>query len=142
MSSRGKYKTQRTQTERFEEKVMPVTETGCFLWTAHCNKNGYGTFWTGEKDEYAHRVAWKLYRGNIPKGLCVCHKCDTPSCVSPDHLFIGTRKDNQQDAFQKGRLKLDGLYKYHEHMKKYGTHGKQCPRCGIYINKYGCKQCK
>ena len=65
---------------------------------------GYGRFRpTGEKVITAHRFAWKLWRGLIPDGLCVLHHCDTPSCVNPEHLFLGTVADNTNDMVKKGR---------------------------------------
>lgn len=94
--------------ERFESKFDKGD--GCWVWKAHKNKNGYGQFGVmleGRNgymvNRYAHRVSWMLYRGEIPEGLCVCHSCDNPSCVNPDHLFLGTRKDNTQDMINKGR---------------------------------------
>jgi hypothetical protein len=88
--------------ERFEEKWMPEPNTGCWLWIGR-TRIGYGRFDIGDKVIYAHRLAWELYRGPIPEGLHVCHDCDTPCCVNPDHLFLGTQKDNMQDKIKKGR---------------------------------------
>lgn len=75
----------------------------CWEWISSKDMCGYGTFrWNGVQDK-AHRWAWRIYKTEIPKGLCVLHKCDNPSCVRPSHLFLGTRKDNFNDMRMKGR---------------------------------------
>ena len=93
--------------ERFWEKVNK-TEGGCWLWTGAISRNGYGNMGCKidekQRSVQAHRLSWFLHLGEIPTGLCVCHHCDTPSCVNPDHLFLGTMKDNMQDAQRKGRM--------------------------------------
>jgi transposase len=84
-------------------KHVQITD-GCWYWTSACNRpNGYGSFKIQGKMIGAHRFSYTITRGAIPKGLCVCHKCDNPSCVRPDHLFIGTHKDNGRDKAEKGR---------------------------------------
>lgn len=94
--------------ERFEEKFEPVTESGCWIWTASVHGGGYGLFHTGlqrrkGKMEYAHRVSYELYNGVDPLEEEVCHKCDVTSCVNPSHLFLGSHKDNMEDMMEKGR---------------------------------------
>lgn len=91
-----------TLAERFWEKVEKTD--GCWLWTASLTNKGYGEFRLNEPSPIlAHRVAYELAHGPIPPGLFVCHHCDNPPCVRPDHLFLGTQKDNAQDMVRKGR---------------------------------------
>lgn len=75
----------------------------CIEWTGAKSGDGYGTVSVDGKQKAAHRVAWENANGPIPSGLWVLHKCDNPLCVNPDHLFIGTAKDNTQDCIRKGR---------------------------------------
>ena len=79
--------------------------TGCWLWTAAMNEKGYGVFGRGKRTYKAHRVSYEYAHGTIPDGLCVLHRCDTPACVNPAHMFLGTRADNNADMKAKGRQK-------------------------------------
>lgn len=85
------------------EHVQPVTESGCWLWGGKVNRDGYGYLHADGRTRLAHRYWWRNLIGEIPAGMCVLHKCDTPSCVNPDHLFLGTQAENMQDMKIKGR---------------------------------------
>jgi hypothetical protein len=91
---------------RFLHKIHTIDKQGsdvCWNWKGSTTR-GYGTFKpTGSKIAYAHRYMWELLNGPIPEGLLVCHRCDNPTCVNPDHLFLGTKKDNVVDMYSKGR---------------------------------------
>ena len=85
------------------KKLMNVKESGCIEWMGHKNALGYGVLGASKTKIYIHRLMWSLFRGRITKNLCICHKCDNPPCINPDHLFIGTHKDNMADMNRKGR---------------------------------------
>lgn len=96
----------KSQVERFWPKVHKGN--GCWVWLGSVMKGGYGKFMWDNKRKFqreigAHRASWLLTGKYIPPGHDVCHSCDNPRCVRPDHLFVGTRKDNMQDAVKKGR---------------------------------------
>ena len=107
--------------KRFESKIKkktditsPNVDTPCWEWigmTKSHHKIYYGILWNPRikgkprKYQYAHRISYILHKGEIPKGLSVCHKCDNGICINPDHLFLGTHKDNMNDMAKKGRAK-------------------------------------
>ncbi len=95
-----------TLQQRFDSKWIPEPFSGCWLWTAAQSPLGYGRIGVGGRagnGRPAHRVSWMLHRGEIPTGKEVCHRCDTPSCVNPGHLFLGSHNENMRDAVLKGR---------------------------------------
>jgi hypothetical protein len=91
--------------ERFWQKVRK--SDGCWLWNGKKAKHRYHviSMGPGKKREGVHRISWMIHYGEIPLRLCVLHKCDVPNCVRPDHLFVGTHKDNSMDMVKKGRCK-------------------------------------
>lgn len=99
---------------RFWEKIEK--RDGCWAWSGAKTKMGYGNIWRGIPKRpgfiymiYSHRAAWVLLNGPIPDGLQVLHKCDNPQCCNPEHLFLGSAKDNMDDKVRKGRART-GLH--------------------------------
>lgn len=90
--------------ERFWEKVKIAGPNDCWLWMAGTQRNGYGNVVFDNKfRSVAHRAAWLLTYGSLPKNKNILHKCDVRNCVNPRHLWVGTQKDNMRDMVAKGR---------------------------------------
>jgi hypothetical protein len=97
-----------TPLESFRAKTSKTD--GCWLWTGATTPFGHGVIRVEGKNQYAHRYSWELHNGFIPDGLNICHKCDIPPCVNPDHLFLGTQKNNIDDMYVKNRASIGILH--------------------------------
>jgi hypothetical protein len=92
--------------QRVLDKVVPIPIAGCWIFTGALNEAGYGIVGLGGRgapNDRAHRITYRHFVGEIPKGMFVCHRCDTPACCNPHHLFVGTNRDNVKDMISKGR---------------------------------------
>lgn len=93
----------KTLLERMAEKIIQEPNSGCWIWSRGKDKDGYGKVKIDGRSLRAHRVTWEYVNGPIPEGMLLCHRCDNPSCVNPDHLFLGCHKNNHEDRGAKGR---------------------------------------
>lgn len=112
------------ETPRFMKKIAKDGPNGCWRWLGATHEWGYGKMYFRGKADFAHRIAWILFRGQIPDGLHVCHDCpggDNPNCCNPDHLFLGTNTENRRDSVRKGtHAHGDKLSKVHKAIARRG----------------------
>jgi len=92
------------------------TDNGCVLWTGCTSTRGYGRICIRQRTYQAHRLSWLVNRGPIPVGLWVCHHCDVPACIAPEHLFLGSPSDNMRDCAEKRR---NGMQRHPERSSLY-----------------------
>jgi hypothetical protein len=99
---------------------VKINANDCWVWQRSKLKKGYGKITIGSKkfgnrkNALAHRISYEIFVGPIPKGLQVCHDCDNPSCINPDHLFLGTNQDNVDDKQKKGRIGVFAVINEHK----------------------------
>lgn len=121
--------------ERFWKYVKKGTKTACWEWTGAKIKQ-YGQMkMAGNRHIYAHRFSVILFRGLIPRALHVCHKCDNPKCVNPDHLFVGTNADNVADRHKKGRTPQGRAWRTEKRMQTIFSKRSK-PPLGTFADKF------
>ena len=132
----------KTTEELFWEKVSKSDDDdGCWEWTGATRGKDdlqYGVAWDGERKVGAHRYSYELRHGTIPpggdvRGMCVCHTCDNPLCVNPDHLFLGTHLDNMKDKVKKNRTTSAKTHCKRGHIRN---------EKNIYTTRSGLHQCR
>jgi hypothetical protein len=118
-----------------EQRFWRLVTLGDGCWErGGSDRHGYGLISIHNRQQLAHRYSWELHNGPIPTGINVCHHCDNPRCVRPDHLFLGTQKDNLRDMSAKGRgWKQADTHCINGH--EYATHGR-------YVDHTGKRQCR
>lgn len=89
-------------------ELFEVDDNWCWIYKGGKDYDGYGIMSINNKSQKAHRIFWEFFKGPVTEGLQVLHTCDNPSCVKPDHLFLGTNKDNMHDKIKKGRDRVRG----------------------------------
>lgn len=97
---------------KFWRHTMRDASCGCWVWVGCTDADGYGIIRHNGTNVRAHRASYQIHKGETPSHLAVCHSCDNPCCVNPDHLFLGDETDNNRDAVTKGRHKTGSVMNY------------------------------
>lgn len=127
--------------DRFDASVTPEPNTGCWLWVGTIGRNGYGRIRRDGVRLWAHRFSYERFKGPIPSGTEICHTCDTPLCVNPDHLFAGTHTENMRDSVRKGRNNTAGIA--HRWLPRtHCKHGHEYTAENSMPNGKGAKRCR
>ncbi len=119
--------------EHFHQYVLKL-DCSHWIWVGGEISTGYGCLSVNKKSALAHITSWELHRGPIPEGLYTLHKCDIPLCVNPEHLFLGTQKDNIRDLVEKGR--------HPGSLKTHCKRGHEFTPENTKITTYGSRSCK
>ena len=122
--------------EYFYDRTLIQNGDECWLWKGFINQShGYGIAYLGQSQLRAHRLSYLLHKGPIQDGLVVCHSCDMPRCVNPEHLWIGTQRDNLHDSISKGRF-------VQAQTKSHCIHGHEFTEATTFRKKNGKKECQ
>ena len=130
-----------TTVERFEDKYIPVTESGCWLWIGAIGSTGYGNFKNGNRTVKAHRFSYELAKGKIPDGLHLDHLCRVSCCVNPNHLEPVTPKENIRRGIGVGKV-IGEIWKLENLSKTHCPHGHPYYGKNLYLTPAGKRQCR
>lgn len=119
--------------ERLSSRLV-LTDDGCWQWTGYTKQDGYAQVWYQGGKVYLHRITYELYVGQVPAGRIVCHSCDNPRCVNPEHLWVGTYKQNSTDAKLKGR--------FYKQKQTECWRGHPLSGDNLYVDKKGLRKCR